>query len=189
MENNLFTGKLVRLAITDPQTMAKAANRWARDSEYWRLMAADPAFPHSVKSTKEWIEKEWMSESSQAYSFAIFTLADNCLIGDIGLEGVQWNHGDCFVGISIGERENWGKGYGTDAMRLILRYAFTELNLHRVTLNVFEYNPRAIRSYEKAGYSHEGCSREFLNRDGRRYDLVYMGILRAEWEQQQASES
>ena len=85
------------------------------------------------------------------------------------------------VGLGIGETEYWGRGYGTDAMNVLLRYAFTEINLRRVTLTVFEYNPRAIRSYEKAGFCHEGRLRKVLNKEGRRWDVLYMGILREEW--------
>ena len=66
-------------------------------------------------------------------------------------------------------------------MRVILRYAFTELNLHRVSLGLFEYNPRALRSYEKAGFKMEGRMRGTLHREGRRWDDLYMGILRTEW--------
>lgn len=66
-------------------------------------------------------------------------------------------------------------------MRLALRFAFMELNLHRVTLDVFEYNPRAIRSYEKAGFREEGRRRQLLLRNGRRWDEIEMGILREEW--------
>ena len=71
-------------------------------------------------------------------------------------------------------------------MRVILRYAFEELNLYRVSLNVFGYNPRAIHTYEKIGFQHEGFQREVLDRDGQRWDLIYMGILRAEWLEQTA---
>jgi RimJ/RimL family protein N-acetyltransferase len=91
------------------------------------------------------------------------------------------------VGIGIGEAEYRGKGYGTDAMQVILGFAFRELNLHRVSLSVFEYNPRAIRSYEKAGFRHEGRLRAEINRDGRRWDVLMMGILRTEWEAQRLS--
>ncbi|HXQ36514.1 MAG TPA: GNAT family protein, partial [Anaerolineales bacterium] len=79
------------------------------------------------------------------------------------------------------ERDFWGRGYGTDVMKVILRYAFMEINLRRVTLSVFEYNPRAVRSYEKAGFVHEGRMRQFLNREGKRWDMLFMGILRDEW--------
>jgi RimJ/RimL family protein N-acetyltransferase len=66
-------------------------------------------------------------------------------------------------------------------MRVILRYAFTEMNLQRITLGVFEYNPRAIRSYEKAGFKVEGILRQYLHREGRYWDEIMMGILREEW--------
>jgi RimJ/RimL family protein N-acetyltransferase len=73
-------------------------------------------------------------------------------------------------------------------MNVLLRFAFHEINLRRVTLTVFEYNPRAIRSYEKAGFYHEGRVRCLLNREGRRWDLLYMGILREEWLSHQKAE-
>jgi RimJ/RimL family protein N-acetyltransferase len=114
--------------------------------------------------------------------FAIRALDDNRLLGDIGLEVTHnWMGRNAFVGLGIGKREDWGKGYGTDAMKIALRFAFTELNLERVTLNVFEYNPRAIRSYEKAGFKHEGRMRGSLLKDGKRWDMLFMGILREEW--------
>ncbi len=85
------------------------------------------------------------------------------------------------MAIALGERKFWGNGYGTDAMRVMLRYAFNELNLSRVGLIVFEYNPRAIRSYEKVGFIPEGRVRGAMLRDGKRWDFLYMGILREEW--------
>ena len=73
-------------------------------------------------------------------------------------------------------------------MQVLLRYAFDELNLYRVTLNTFEYNPRAIRSYEKAGFKVEGRVRKYLNREGRRWDVIFMGILAEEWRAGRMSE-
>jgi RimJ/RimL family protein N-acetyltransferase len=183
MRNDLFHGKLVRLKAQDAQTMAEAYSKWSRDAEFFRLQDSYPARTFSVKKAKEWLEKDQEKERQDQFPFAIYRLEDDHLLGDIGLGGIEWTHGDAWVGIGLGEREVWGKGYGTDAMRIILRYAFTELNLHRVSLNVFEYNPRAIRSYEKAGFVHEGRMREMLHRDGKRWNIVYMGILRQEWEQ------
>lgn len=183
MAGNLFHGQLVRLVAADPQKTAEAISKWSRDSEYWRLMDSSTTRPLSVKKVKEWIEKDLDQNDPDLYWFLIHTLADDRLIGEIGLDKPQWNHGEAYVGISIGEREYWGKGYGTDAMDVILRYAFQELNLQRVTLNVFDYNPRAIRSYEKAGFKHEGRVRQRLLRENRRWDLVHMGILREEWEE------
>jgi RimJ/RimL family protein N-acetyltransferase len=87
-----------------------------------------------------------------------------------------------WLGIGIGDREQWGKGYGREAMELVLRYGFHELNLHRIQLTVFEYNERAIALYEKLGFRREGVYREFMQRDGKRYDMLLYGLLRREWE-------
>ena len=179
MNADLWQGKLVRLAPIDPESYASAGSRWARQSDYWRLMAAEPPMLFSARAVKKWLEK--LLEGSSSHTFNIRTLDGDRLIGDIGLDGIHWIHGDSFVGISIGEKDCWGKGYGTDAMQVMLRYAFTELNLHRVSLTVFDYNPRAIRSYEKAGFVHEGRIRQFLNKEGRRYDMLFMGVLREDW--------
>jgi RimJ/RimL family protein N-acetyltransferase len=90
-------------------------------------------------------------------------------------------HGDAFVGIGIGESDHWGKGFGSDAMRVLLRYGFLELGLHRVSLNVFSYNERAIRSYQKVGFVVEGISKNAILREGKRWDMIWMGILLDEW--------
>ena len=89
------------------------------------------------------------------------------------------------MAIALGERSYWGKGFGTDAMQIMLRYAFCELNLRSVGLIVFEYNPRAIRSYEKIGFVHEGRIRGAILREGKRWDFLYMGLLREEWSARQ----
>ena len=86
------------------------------------------------------------------------------------------------VSIAIGEAKCRGKGYGYEVMQLVLRFAFDELNLHRIQLTVFSYNERAIALYEKLGFHREGVYREHLQRDGRRYDMYLYGLLRSEWE-------
>lgn len=179
MTNDLFTGQLVRLAALDAESSAECFARWDRDMEYMRLLDSDPRRLLTARQIKAEIEKEQAEEQNMA--FAIRTRADDHLIGFVDLDGINWTHGDSFVGIGIGDRAYWGKGYGTDAMRLLLRYAFTELNLHRVSLNVFSYNSRAIRSYQKAGFVIEGCQRQALRRDGQYHDLIFMGVLREDW--------
>lgn len=177
----VFTGKFVRLSAFDPEEMSRAFPRWHRNSEFLRLLNASPRPLHSSKAEQKWMEEEVAELTPANYLFSIRTLAEDRLIGEIGLDVVDWPGGDAFVGLGIGETEYWGRGYGTDAMNVILGYAFTELNLRRITLNVFAYNPRAIRSYEKAGFRHEGRKRLLLQREGQRWDELYMGILREEW--------
>src|SRR4030095_10366569 len=179
--NDIFTGKLVRLSAFDPEEMSKVFPRWNQNSEYIRLLNSSARRMQSSKAELKWMEKEAEEISPAGYYFSIRTLAEDKLIGEIGLDVINWSGRDAFVGLGIGETEYWSKGYGTDVMKVLLRFAFTEINLRRVTLTVFEYNPRAIRSYEKAGFRHEGRKRLALNRAGRRWDELYMGILREEW--------
>jgi RimJ/RimL family protein N-acetyltransferase len=182
MDTDILHGKLVRLTAQDPKELGEAIARWNADSEWWRLESSEATNLFSAKKIADWNQKDQEKETPAGYFFCIRTLIGDHLIGFIGLAGDIYPHGEAFVGIGIGERDYWGKEYGTDAMRVILRYAFYELNLRRVALNTFEYNPRAVRSYEKAGFVHEGRIREYLWREGRRWDLIFMGILREEWE-------
>jgi RimJ/RimL family protein N-acetyltransferase len=131
----------------------------------------------------EWKENS-RNPSSRAsgYLFLVYALEGDTPIGTVELDGIVWAHGEAWLGIGLGERRYWGRGYGTDAMRVVLRLAFEELNLHRVTLNVFEYNTRAQRTYARLGFRVEGRVRQALLREGQRWDLIFMGLLRSEWE-------
>jgi RimJ/RimL family protein N-acetyltransferase len=178
---NIFTGQLVRLgAMTNPE-YAEAVARWSNDAEYDRLATYNRTRPLSVAQIERWMEKRAKKEEGNEFEFAIRTLDGDKLIGDIGLE-VTWNHQVAWMGVGIGEPDYRGRGYGTDAVRVILRYGFQELGLWRIQLGVFSNNPRAIRSYEKAGFKHEVTERASIYRDGQRIDTLNMAILRHEWE-------
>jgi len=177
---DLFRGKLVCLAGIEPEEISKSFAQWNRDSEFMRLLDTDPPRLYSSKAIKNWLEKE-LEKTPDMYWFAIRTLEDDRLLGDVTLSVINWGSREAFAGIAIGAREFWGKGYGTDAMQLLLRYGFIELNLQRISLDVFEFNQRALRSYEKAGFRLEGRQRQMIQRDGCRWDIIYMGILREEW--------
>ena len=99
-------------------------------------------------------------------------------------------HSEAWVGLGIGEREFWSKGYGSDMMKLCQEYVFAELGLQRLSLGLLEYNPRALRSYEKCGFRLEGPHAPGgPAREGKRYDSLWMGILRDEWLQMQSGEN
>lgn len=181
---DIYKGELVRLSAMNAEEISKAFSRWGRDSEFKRFLDSGVANMASHTAINRWLEKELEEQPVNQHWFSIRKLDDDMLLGDIDLYVYNWSGRDAFVGLGIGERDFWGKGYGTDVMKVILRYAFTEINLKRVTLNVFEYNPRAIRSYEKAGFRHEGQMRQVLNKEGRRWDMPFMGILREEWMEQ-----
>lgn len=177
MNNSLLSGQLVTLAAVNPDTDAEIIARWSDDSQFWRLAHTEPALPVRPGYVKQKLEDRPLD----LHAFAIRTQVDDRLIGLIGLHTIFWAHREAFMGIQIGERDYWGKGYGTDALRALLRYAFAELNLLRVSLSVLEGNDRAIRSYEKCGFRYEGRERQAWTYDGRRWDEIYMGLLREEW--------
>jgi len=181
MANDLFTGMKVRLTRSEPDVVSKAYALWGRDSEYRRYLHERALHLWSQKKYEEWLKEDSDQQNAKQWMFDIHTLADDRLIGYVLLFYQSIAQGDAWVGIGLGAREYWGKGYGTDAMALILYYAFEELNLHRVSLGVLAYNPRAIRAYEKAGFVVEGAERRVANKDGVRYDAWIMGILREEW--------
>lgn len=185
--NEILTGEKVTLVPFETERDSKIFAGWRNNSEYLRLMDGDIALQFSIESIKKWIEE---NELSDKFAFFIIkSITNDEVIGEIGLSGFQGKHCNAFVGISIGEPENWGKGFGTDAMRIMLKYGFGILNLNHISLTVFEYNQRGVRSYEKAGFTLEGVQRQFIHRDGKRWDMYRMGILKSEWENSRKANS
>ena len=176
--SKLLHGSRVRLTALTPDDLPAIA-RWYQDAEFLRLYDARPAAPRTEAELARHLEE--MHKSEKDFAFAVRPLDGDDLIGTLELDGVLWSHGVCWMGIAIGERANWGQGYGTEAARLALAFAFDELNLHRVQATVFSYNDRSIALFERLGFRREGVYREFLQRDGERYDMLLYGILEREW--------
>jgi RimJ/RimL family protein N-acetyltransferase len=178
---DLFRGELVRLTAESPEAQVKLEARWQRDTEYHRLADDEPARMWSEKKHKERFEKRIEESPEDGYfSFSIRTLDTEQVIG-VTMLRVDWSNAEAMIGIAIGERDHWGKGYGTDAIQLVMQFAFYELNLRRLTLGVNDYNLRAVRTYKKAGFQKEGVIRGDVQREGRHMDSIYMGLLREEW--------
>jgi RimJ/RimL family protein N-acetyltransferase len=114
-------------------------------------------------------------------TLAVHVKATDRLIGSCAFSQLDGDNGSALFHITIGEKDQWGHGYGTEATGLMLRHAFQSLGLHRVSLAVFSFNERAIRSYRKVGFTVEGRAREAIFRDGRFWDEITMSILEPEW--------
>jgi RimJ/RimL family protein N-acetyltransferase len=177
--SNLFRGTRVRLTALTPDDLPTIAG-WCEDAGFLRLYDARPARPKSEAELARWLEE--LRNDKNTFAFAVRPLDNDDLIGTIELDGITWPHGVCGIGIAIGDRTNWGRGYGYEAAQLGLAFAFAELNLHRVQATVFSYNERSIALLEKLGFRREGVYREFLQRDGKRYDMILYGLLDREWE-------
>ena len=182
MNMQLFEGERVRLTPHDPEKDAEIESRWTHDPEYMRLLSADPVRPLSPGQIKKKYEEAEKEKSQNRFSFAVRTRADDRLIGLVRLDRIEWNNGAGWLALGIGAAEDRGQGYGTEALRLILRYAFDELNLHRLSASTFEYNTGALRFLERAGFAVEVRRRQAIQREGRRWDDLFLGILREDWE-------
>jgi RimJ/RimL family protein N-acetyltransferase len=102
------------------------------------------------------------------------------LIGTCAFDRIDWRIHAAEFGIMIGDKTYWNRGYGTEAVRLLVQHGFNTLNLNRIYLHVFENNPRAIRAYEKAGFTHEVRKRQAEYKDGKYIDVLLMSILKDE---------
>lgn len=141
---------------------------------------ANTVAPPSEAAAKERIAK-WCANDKDDLGFAIETVDDpQILVGHIQLFGARTKDRCATIGIAL-DREHIGLGYGSDAMRVIVAYAFREMGLHRIQLAVAPYNPAGIRAYEKAGFVEEGRRRAAVWHDGRWYDEVMMSVIDSEW--------
>ncbi|WP_173917720.1 GNAT family N-acetyltransferase [Halobacillus sp. Marseille-Q1614] len=157
---------------------------WFNSSHFMRRFDAVAARPKTLESLKEWRDEAMNSDKS-----FLFSICDgDKFIGYVELSSILWNQRNGWVAIAIGNPDYKAKGYGTEAMDLLINYAFHELNLHRLQLTVFEYNQPAIWLYEKLGFTYEGAQREFVMRDGEAYDMFMYGLLKREWNQKNAEE-
>ncbi|MCS6903330.1 MAG: GNAT family N-acetyltransferase [Candidatus Bipolaricaulota bacterium] len=141
--------------------------------------------PKNLQNELEFIERAYKSDDEIILGIAL--KANDKLIGSTGLHRLDWKNRHCMFGILIGDKTEWGKGYGTETTCLMARYAFETLGMHRVWLSVYEYNQRGIRAYEKAGFVREGLLRQARYHNGRFYDVLVMGLLRSEWEAQRST--
>lgn len=182
MSNDFFVGKLVELSPIDLDKDLEVWEAWNRDSDYLRLLDDFPANQYSAAFMKGWFD----DEDTMDTLFIIRSIKDQKPIGFIELAGYDWVARNAWVGIAIGDPDYRSKGYGTEAMTLMLKYAFRAQNLHRVNLGVFSFNQRAIRCYEKSGFKYEGLERECVYKEDKRWDNHLMGVLQTEWEEMQA---
>jgi RimJ/RimL family protein N-acetyltransferase len=170
-------GRRIVLRRHRPDDLAAIA-RWYSDPEVGRLTRYQ-LLPMSGKEIERFFESRLLSPDALAY--AIVERGAERLVGFTTFSALDADNGSVLFHITIGERDAWGRGLGTEATELMLEHAFDRLGLHRVGLSVFDFNQRAIRAYEKAGFREEGRSREAILRDGRYFDEIQMGILRDEW--------
>ena len=173
-------GKLVRLRAYEKSDL-DAVMKWVNDEEVTDFLAGGMlTYPVSSIAEEKFIEATAKSSDTEK-SFAIETLAERKYLGGVAFHAINWLNRSAGVGITIGDKSFWGRGYGTDAMHVMMRLGFDKMNLHRLWLHVYDYNQRAIASYEKCGFKREGVLRSERFYRGRYHDTIVMGILESEY--------
>ena len=175
----MFNGELIILGPIQRDYLPHYVE-WLNDWEVRKFLAASLPQPLTLQDEEDWFNRHRGDKDSLV--FAILANGEGRLIGNCGLDQIDWTNRHAVFGIFIGDKNYWGKGYGTDATRTVLRYAFEEAGFHRIELVVFDFNPRAIRVYEKVGFRLEGTRRQALYREGAWHDEHIMAILREEWD-------
>ena len=127
------------------------------------------------------MEEEWINNKSKGYNFAIVLREGNRLIGNVSLVDVHPVNQTATLGVFIGEKGDRNKGYGKEAIKLLLEYGFNTLNLNNIMLSVYSFNKTAIRTYEKIGFKMIGFRRNAIYRDGKFYNDIYMDILKSDY--------
>jgi RimJ/RimL family protein N-acetyltransferase len=162
-------------------TDAELYRRWRADARPMALAGWPDRAPMSLAQVEARIDRLGKEQGGEFITFLICLLTDDRPIGEVLLGHIDRMNGSAELGIFIGEPEEWGKGYGTDAVNALVDFGFGELRLERIWLNVWTENDRARRAYEKAGFVHEGTLRHDRYESGRHTDGQVLAILRDEW--------
>ncbi|MCB0120349.1 MAG: GNAT family N-acetyltransferase [Anaerolineales bacterium] len=177
---SIILGKRMRLRAVERDDVPRF-HEWVNDPEVTRGLAL--YLPMSMRDEEDWFERVSKGDPNQK-PLAIEVRKGKAwkLIGNCGVFDISFTNRSAELGIIIGDKSEWNKGYGAEAMTLLLRHCFETLNLNRAFLRVYEDNIRAVRSYEKAGFVLEGRLRKAVYKYGKYEDVLIMSVLRSEWD-------
>jgi RimJ/RimL family protein N-acetyltransferase len=161
--------------------------RWFADAEVTRYLLA--RVPFSEAAEEKWFEQMLEKQGKSDYHFVICLIGDGRPIGTAGLHHLDLENGKAEFGISIGEKAEWNKGYGTETLQAICDFGFGQLRLERIYLEVYAPNLAGQRAYQKAGFQTEGTMRHSHFADGQSMDALVMSLLRSEWLAQERPKS
>jgi RimJ/RimL family protein N-acetyltransferase len=182
----MIYGKRIRLRRDERGDLPKFVE-WLNDPEVRRFISMN--LPISQANEEGWFENMLKRPpEEQPFAIEIKNGEGWRLIGNCGFFDIDRRTHSAEVGILIGDKSCWNKGYGSEVMRLLLEFGFGTLNLNRIYLRVDAANKAGIRAYEKAGFVHEGCFREGTYREGRYEDMLFMSALRSEWKLEEEKE-
>ena len=182
---DVLVGEQVRLRPLEERDL-DVLERWWGDPE-WQVFQQQTVRPQPAGPAQDLFRRWSTNDSGSGVGFSIEALGSGRLVGHVTLWGAALPARAATLGILIGP-DHVGRGYGTDAVRVVARYGFRVMGLHRIGLAVSAFNARGRRAYEKAGFQVEGVRREAVFLDGGFTDEVQMGLLEQEWAALQAAE-
>ena len=159
--------------------------RWFNDQEVAQYLSI--YLPITEMGEEKWIEELGKEQKDKKVMFVIETEEEKRPIGTCGLHEIDYKNQHASFGVSIGEKDYWSKGYGTEATKLIIDYGFNQLNLNRVSSSAFRFNERSRNLHKKLGFKEEGCCRQRWFRNGKFQDCIMFGLLRKDWINKKAS--
>jgi RimJ/RimL family protein N-acetyltransferase len=180
---SLYEGRLVRLGPLDHEKDPPVVAGWTKDP-LWRSVLVEVSHPLSVEAVRRLLERveKQMEETKNLFHFTLRARADNRLLGLARIFRIDFHNGTGELNLGIGNASDRRRGYGSDALDLLLRFAFNDLNLHRLSVWPGANNLPYIQLLEKAGFEEEARRREAVYHDGSYWDELLMGLLRAKWE-------
>ncbi len=172
----MFEGSLVRLVVLEEKHLDRIVEKW-NNPEMRRFLGG--AIPHSRQSEVDWLQSVQDDMKRQKlFAFAIERLSDDAFLGTLAVHDIDWIARNGRLGIVIHKPEDWGKGYGTEAMELLIDFCWKHINLRRLELCVHSFNKRAKKSYLKLGFIEYGTAHQQFYIDGQYVDSVMMEIFR-----------
>jgi len=154
---------------------AERCYRWMNDPNIVRTLKS--RYPIAFQSEMEWIELAMTSSNTERH-FAIERRDDRSHIGNASIHDIDWVSRTGSFGLFVGEPTAWNRGFGTDAIRTLVRFAFEEMNLRKLRINVFDYNEKAKHVLTAQGFVEEGKLRRDFYREGVYHDIVILSIFR-----------
>jgi len=175
--SGFLEGEQVYLRAIELSDATESYLSWLNDPETTRGLMSG-AYPSNLNELRKYVEQ--VSNSKDAVMFAVCDKSNDEHIGNIKIDRFDWTSRTCELGILLGSKSHRGKGIGTEVCRMVLQYAFTQLNIRKVLLAVYANNPAAIRTYEKLGFVMEGTLRDHIWAEGSYVDKHFMGIFKDE---------
>jgi RimJ/RimL family protein N-acetyltransferase len=187
---SLFNATAIRLTALDAKEDAPALAAWTQDSRYIPISDDAPPHPMSATQAEKMLDKllKEADEKRNTFWFGIRTPDETELLGIIGLGWIDWSNGAAYMELNMKDLAEYSQPSTEDALALMQRYVFHELQMHRLSLTVPAYNEGLIAALQRMGFAEEVRRREAVYRFGRRWDSVHFGLLAADWQKGVANE-